>query len=802
MRSPVLPVLGLLTAVAIGVFGISVAGSANATTLTSRFQPRVQKGKIHGTLPFPNDLLFWGSKDGTVNAPLSASGGPRLIKAVDSLDGFSTVASAYVDFSAPLKKNQNFAAHVQVFRLDGSGTHIASRLSAGTVSVGRGRYYASGDYTLQLEPDSRDKPGRRLLVRPLKPLTPSTHYLVVVESGLIGAQGRRAGPSPDFAAVRSKTPVESSTAPEVRSRSRRNKKLLKHVQATYRPLFDQLSKNWNIKRENIINAWTFTTQSIGSSLEALRKQANANASPGKIALADLGVTTKAFGGAGRAEVFIGTVTLPYHLGVPTGKQPKAPLKDSWLTDTSQKPTDAGSATGAGCSSLKSVPASPTRCYPFPKQTAWMTVPVLATVPLDGSGHIEQGDSAVIVQHGYLRNRSVLLSIARTLSKRHLVGIAIDHPLHGITPTSPPGSPVLKTAVIRKLEDDHLGGYLPEYQATEAITAPHVTPPVHGQGCVALSGAVPYQCFGERTFDLDANGNGKIDSSGASYMNLAAPRVMRDNFRESVVGLMNLYATLKHSDHIPVVSTPLSAPLAHGGSLRINNADVGFMGHSLGAIAGTTYTAVEAKASFPSVLANPGGGLGWMMLGSPALSGMARSYMTSVGIHKGTRAYQQFARLNQTIWDSGDPVNYAAALNPNYRGPLPLSSHPIDMIEVIGNGRGNPPDQWVPNNVVGPMYFDTGSVTLPAPLSGTAPLVARIGLVPVQVTPPVQRAHGVPGFTVTQFTEGQHSSVHEPEDSVTGASKPNTRFRPVTEEMLCELGGFLASGGSGIHVGCQ
>lgn len=771
--------------------GSDTPNSVTTATVVSQFDPVAQTADI----PFPNDLLFTGSQDGTVNAPVSTSNPSDPMIAVDALDGFSTTASAYVDFSAPLAQGQDFAAHVKVFRLGAGGTSIAAQLAPGSIDVsGQGQYRVSGDYAVRLEPDPNDLPGQRLLVQPLKPLTPQTHYLVVVEAGLVGANGAAVEPSTDFQAVRSTTPVDQSTLPGIQGLSAQDQQTLTQIQQAYQPLFNDLSQNQGIARSEIVNAWTFTTQSIGASLEALRAQANANPPPGKIALYDTGNTTSSYGGAGLAEVYIGTVTLPYYLGVPTTQAPLAPLQQPWQADPAQIPASGVTATGVSCANLASVPASPTNCYPRPKQTAWVTVPVLATVPLASGGGVQSGDSVVIMQHGLTQNRTNLFAVADSLAQQNLVGIAIDHPLHGITPSFDNGQFV-------SLEADSHGSYTTQYKLTEAVTAPGVTPPSTNQGCVPLSGAVPYQCFGERTFDLDVNQDGKIDPSGEWYVNLANPLVSRDNDRGSVVSLINLYAILKHSSSLTLVTggtvtSPTTSPLA------INNSDVRFMGHSLGAIAGTTFTAVEANASFPSVLADPGGGFARLLIGAPAFSSGIKSYLGSVGVQQGTRSFQQFLRLNQTVDDSADPVNYVAALNPNYSGPLPPSFHPVDMIEVIGNSSGNPPDLTVPNNVLQAPYLSPQTAVLPGPLSGTDPLVSQMGLVHDVVTPPVATLHKVTGFTVTQFTEGEHSTLLEPDDSVTGASQPNTDFLPVTAEMQCEAAGFLANGGSYIPVGCK
>jgi hypothetical protein len=294
----------------------------------------------------------------------------------------------------------------------------------------------------------------------------------------------------------------------------------------------------------------------------------------------------------------------------------------------------------------------------------------------------------------------------------------------------------------------------------------------------------YHCFGERTFNY-SSGQG-IDSSGAHYLNLADLLTTRGNGLESLVGMMNFYAALKNTPSIQLVASDGNS----AGSLEVDNSVIGFFGHSLGAINGTLFTALEADQSFPSVLANPGGENVRLLLGSPGFSAYVKEQLKSdYGVAQGTRAFQNAARVGETINDPVDADNYAPALAKSPGGPLPASQHPIDLIEVIGNDNGNPPDQTVPNNVLEPPYISEKHAIQPAPLAGTDPMVAILGLKKVHVTTPVNGQKAIPGFAAMQFTEGGHSTV-------VGAPPPSA-----TAEMQCEAAGFLASGGKSIALGC-
>lgn len=756
-----------------GCGGDHHGGSDGGNGPVSLFNPFKTEDFLDGVayLPFPNNALFRGSHDGTVDAPVSPSDPSDPTRFLNQLDGFSTSASADVDFSKSLAPVQDFSGAVLVYRLDPTG-HIVRQLQFGSAGVpGSGQYEVSGDYTVHLEVDD-DNSNKRLVVQPLKPLRPETRYLVVVTRKAVGLNGEHVRPSRYFKAVRSATPVAKNE--RLSGLTAKEKQTLAWFQQHYKPLFGALSKQ-GVSRSDIANAWTFSTQSIGKSLEALRKKINGKAAPGRIALADTGKTTAAFGGNGAAEVFVGTVTLPYHLGVPTQQDPDAILHDIWRIDPSQTPTTGMTAMGEPCTKIEA-PKSTTNCYPKPRATARVTIPVLASVPLDGNGQVKQGASLAIYEHGIFANRKTLVLLADSFAAKGLATIAIDQPLHGLSPGD--------SFYYGPLVNGKTGDYTKLYKATTQYTAPRVGGQTAWE-CEPVNTIYHFHCFGERTFNY-MGGDGKVDSSGLHFMNIASLLTTRDNIREAVTSLVSLHATLKTADSIPLFNGQGKV-----GSLAVDNSQIVFLGHSLGAIVGTIYTAVAADSSFPSVLAMPGGGLLRMLIGSPSFSKLIKTVFIKPTYHleQGSRAFQQLLRYGQTAIDAGDPVNYAPALAQDYSGPLPASRHPIQLIEVIGDGKDNKPDQTVPNNVLEAPYIGKDTALQPAPLAGTDPLISLIGLDRIQVTPPVQESHTVSGSVATQFTEGGHTSILIPPGS------------DVTVEMQCEAAAFLASGGTTVPIGC-
>ncbi len=107
-------------------------------------------------------------------------------------------------------------------------------------------------------------------------------------------------------------------------------------------------------------------------------------------------------------------------------------------------------------------------------------------------------------------------------------------------------------------------------------------------------------------------------------------------------------------------------------------------------------------------------------------------------------------------DAADPINFAV---------VQPASKRVLLQQVIG-------DQVVPNSVAG------------APLSGTEPLIAALGL--PAITRTTTNAAGVRG--AIRFTQGDHGTLFSP-----------TASAAATIEMQGQLASFTASGGTTVQV---
>ncbi len=256
---------------------------------------------------------------------------------------------------------------------------------------------------------------------------------------------------------------------------------------------------------------------------------------------------------------------------------------------------------------------------------------------------------------------------------------------------------------------------------------------------------------ERTFDVDYVDNetgapgpdGNIDSSGTHFINLGNLLVSRDNVRQGIADLMTLTATIPTMD------------LNADGNPDFDGANIAFVSQSLGSIHGATFVALEDNIN-TAVLSVGGGGIARLLDGSPAFGPRIRAGLAAAGVDAGTPQYDQFMVVTQTVIDAGDPLNFAA---------LSSANNNILFHEVLG-------DQVVPNSVVG------------APLSGSEPLIAAMGLPAISST--TANANGVDG--VVRFTEGSHGSILSPAASLAA-----------TVEMQSQMASMIATHGTTVIV---
>lgn len=694
----------------------------------------------NGALPVPNDLLFNGTIDATLNFPTASVPAQQpLFDALNALDGWSPTAPISFAFDADVDAATVLGgSSVRCFEVTAavSGT---TGLSIGTpvVDVVRELSFPS-EYAIA--PTSTSS----FAIVPLVPLAPATSYMVVLTDGIENDDGEPSETSDEYLLASVElTDVDYPTGHP-----------LDGLQVLVNAMEDVVTTDPDVSpaiaQDEIICAFQFTTQDVATVLGTAQLVANGNeaavlsgiaaAFPGHPAGTDAPantVPTATFTTAsvsptlgGQGDLYIGELTLPYYLTAAANATAATPVTDPLpLTEFWQAryvfPIVGGTETNL------------TQYNSLPIETGPETVPILVSLPdaaVIGSPKPAAGWPVVIFQHGITANRSSLIAIADTLNAAGFAAIAIDLPLHGIPDAA----------------SDPLGGLL---------------------FAGYLDGGVR-----ERTFGLDnitnATGapgaDGNADPSGAHYINLTSLRTQRDNLRQAVVDLFALKKIIADNPDID-----------GGGNNDIDAANVHFLGMSLGAIVGTPFSALDASLE-TTTFNVPGAGIPRLLQESAAYGPTILAGLAAVGITNPSPEFDQFMFAAQTVIDTGEPLNFLAALT--------ATTTPIFAQEVVGDGTIDDlfglPDQVIPNTV---------SV---APLSGTEPMLALLGLAPVTGAGATVTSAGV-----ARFTQGAHSSLltMTPDIDGDGSAESDGSLNAATTEMQSQIASWLLSGGAAVTV---
>ena len=499
----------------IGPTDPTTGNGAGSTPPPATFHAMFNVGQ--GILPYPTDLYFAGSSDGTLRLPTTD---PLFLNAasINQLDGFSTTAPITVRFSAPIDAASLSPADVIVVRLQldnatkaplpPSATNVPHLLAYGTDF----RAYVVGAGPAGALATALDSGGTTLAIEPMHPLDPSSFatnvgYVVLLTNGIKDNAGIAAVPDNDYATVQQGALADlaaGKTTPTCASVTDPTLNLV--CQLTFAHL--AIAAGGGLNPASVVLSFSFSTQSTTDTMNVLWATYQATpVAPGTIAAAPTGATTHTFIGAaspGYADVWVGTVTLPYYLTAAANPHDPTVTTAHWTAENAS-PVD-------GVSKVL------TRFNPVPHKTSDQTVPVVIGVPdAANTSCVEPaaGWPVVVFMHGITGNRTQALGIFDAYTSRCFVVVAIDQALHGVTdPTNP-------------------------FFHNQLLT---------GTPAAAL-------ITGERTFDLDLMSNttgapgpdGVIDPSagfgGSTFVDLPNPLTGRDNLRQSESDLLWLARVL-------------------------------------------------------------------------------------------------------------------------------------------------------------------------------------------------------------------------------------------------------------------
>ena len=726
--------------------------------------PRSQTVAVYnpsaGTFPIPNDLLFSGTLDGTVNIPpaLDGSGNPLPIPepllSLNTVDGASTAAPILMNFSRAIDDASLVeGSSVRMFQVTaetasgpvgGAVTAITNELSAADFSVSVVSEF--GNTAIQIQP--------------LAPLTPSTAggssvYMVVLTDAILDADGVGVTRDVTYNLAAQATPFDPATT----------ELSLVGLQALVNAQLVAFSSTTAVAREEVICSFTFTTESIGSGLGSVITIANGGEaalitglcaalgtcggdtapSPFSTPLVNVAPIAPVIGSvadltgpnltSGNADIYVGSFQAPYYLTAAANATfdqvtfDSAPLTAPWATRY-PAPLEAALPAAERDNNV-------TRFNPLPVATDAEIMPVLLSVPGAAVGAPPVGGWPIVMfAHGIYQSRLNMLPLADAFADKGFAVICIDLPLHGVNaaafgPTNTNGGLLANGANIFVGFNDQSGG-------------PR-----------------------ERTFGIDLLNNttgapgpdGTADTSGIHYVNLANLAVTRDNLQQTVADFASLRAALG------------GLSVTNAGGDVFDETKVHFVGHSLGAIVGMPYITLDDANLTASTLAMGGGAIPYLLESSIAFGPTIQGGLTAAGVPPGSPQYYQFLQTAQTVIDTTDAINFTGF----------GATGPLFAMEVIGGGPlGGLTDLVVPNLAAG------------NPLGGTEPFISEAGLASVSVTttvPAGQRA-------AVRYIEGSHSSVLVP---VIDGQSPEASNSAAWVEMQEALTEFHATDGATVTV---
>jgi hypothetical protein len=611
------------------------AGTAATAAL---FQP------AQGVFPFPNDLYFSGTADGTINIQ-PANGLIPQQAGLNALDGWSTTAPIRVRFGGALNPATFTAANVRVYQVQVSNTNKAVSgftrpLVLGTdFSVGLATDGGVGPTVLEIRPLLPLVPSQGPAA-PGDPVPPGVGYLVVLTNGIQMADGSAATADRDYATIKTTlgptvNPANCATLPNAPMQGACGF-TASHFAVAANPALGAAAVN----PANVIVSFHFSTQATRDTMRALGLMIFNPAAPAPAIGVNPapGIPLNAINPAlpNIADARFGTVTVPYYSPIPTAQAPGGISTDSTILQRAWRAAAAPPAPLGDPANERNL----TRFNPVPALQANKAIPLLVTVPNANAGPAgvkpANGWPVVIFQHGITGDRSQALAIAGAYAQAGYVVASIDLPLHGITSTASP-----------------------LYQATN-----------------------------EQTFNLDLviNASGAtgqdslIDPSGTHFINLPFALASRDNLRQAAVNQLALTRALPTLDLDGDPNT-----------VDIDGTRIAFTSISLGSITGIVYGSVLPNPTLTRtmVLSVPGGGLAELLRDSPTFGPRINAGLQAQGLLPGTSLYNQFIRDVQAIIDSGDPLNYVAST---------AAQRTIYFAQVVGANPPPPnPDQVIPNS---------------------------------------------------------------------------------------------------------
>jgi len=838
----VISALGLSACDSETIEDVQKEAEENGTAVKSLARIVFDPGAATPVLSIPNDLLLSDTKDGTLNLPaenlVDAEGNKLPVDylnpsaAVGALDGWSTVNPFTIKVAFPEGRTLNADS---VF--NPGAVHVYEAIMGGNQSDAECAAIPRGpacklvaELTFGVDFVAKAS-GNDIAIVPLKPLKAKTAYVVALTDAIQDSDGMAVSGSITYNLVKQDI-TEKPLATE-------SQLLLQ----TLTNSFENVAVAGGLSKDNIIYSFSMTTQSI-SDVSQTVKSLMLSGAPGTTPVLSaitptganaamlLGLNSDDLGAgtvASYAAVSKSTLSAPYYLETPfyDGTASSCNLLAEDITTgcsdlfsrweaMGDSPVTVAGAIALGVLSQESFAEQaiaqgkdPAELLANPAKLVGLTFTVdvvvddqgtVVAVPVDQTRHLTQYNPLPQVK-SYKSGASAIDVIITTPDVDRINAIAALKKGSALTAEEAMQVPAAGWPVMIFSHD------ITSYK--ETVLA--ISGTLASQGIATISIDHPYH--GSRGIDFNADGVYEISATSSlkgsdpafanadvtSYMNLASLLTARDNVRQSEVDLLALRLSLNSVD------------LAG----QLDATKVSFLGHSLGAITGITFTAlansgvvnpatgellpVNPYGINSASYAFPGGGIPGVLLNSVSFGPVVKAGLTSsqsfIDVVEETAGkkvedmteaeyatyveaiYPAFANefnfAAQTIIDAADPVNYASTVK--------TTMTPVHVLEVVGDeaaGGSNKAAQVIVNAVAS------------LPLVGTEPLIRELGLLGASDT--VGDGSTAVSAAV-RFLKGHHSSILSPAVSP-GAAEDATANLEVTIEMQSEVASFAKTGG--------
>ena len=756
--------------------GLTACSEDSYNELVDKTEPLVPQSVMvfdpgNGELPLPNDILFSGTLDGTLNIPDEAADGssdytdPSM--ALGALDGWSTTAPISIAV-APATDNDGTVLTLSKSSVEQPGAVRMYEATVGGALSSDPECTSAPDVSackvgaeLQFGVDFiTTTSGNNIVIVPLKPLKAKQSYIYATTNLVQDSAGRAIAPSATYTLLKLDIDTKPLETPE---------QLL--LQAAVNSYEKGMAAAGGPDAESVSYSGLFTTQSVADVYEVSKLLIAGQ--PGyqpefTVPPTDTGYTLAqalmmppqhpAYEGASKVNVWQAELKLPVYgdcsstqcldadgnatingmwkaaydspvsvllalqMGTLSQENYFAQAVANGIEDPVAALGDPTMLAGKLWNLDDGTPADKarhlTKFNPIPQIKNYELVPVQMTVP-NAMPAPATGWPTTMALHGLGGGKEMAFAYAGTYGELGVATVAIDMPLHGA----------------RSFGKD--------------LVVP---------GAYTVSASDP--SYGAVVGDeqLFALGN------PLAFINIASTLSVRDNFRQATFDHLAVRAAL----------TGYAGQLAALGAPQVfDNNQISAQGLSLGAIVGTDFATYASTglthpsgADLSSVyalnaasLVAPSGGFAGTFIGSATFGPLLFDNIVTtdtflelveeankdLGYEVGTPEYDAlvksvydaflptFAFAVQTAVDSADPINHAAMLK--------ATGLPIHLIEVVGDGANSLPDQVLPNRVAG------------YPISGTEPLIENLGLACVDST--------TVGSGAVRFTKGHHSSIIDP-----------------------------------------